>query len=267
MFKVKTDDEGFSYLEPGGRVKVRKEETLKSIESCVELENYRETSVTIEIYEGDRAMVKDNRLLGKLDLNGIRTTPNGDFQIEVTFAIDTSCLLDISAMDTCTRKQNRITINNNDTRLHMEEMKRFINNAEILRAEDEKQKKLNRTKNYLESYCLSMRSTFNDEKLFTMVGDSDRQVILKMVSDVINWLDVDESMDLDKLHDKQIEVEREYITNLTKLYLQLGGAAEDLPSGISKISISEEKGSRKLWFKSMKDYLAKLKKRKPKNRK
>ena len=69
-------------------------------------------AVTIQVYEGERAMTKDNHLLGKFDLTGIPPAPRGVPQIEVTFDIDANGILNVSACDKSTGKQNKITITN-----------------------------------------------------------------------------------------------------------------------------------------------------------
>ena len=69
-------------------------------------------AVTIQVYEGERAMTKDNHLLGKFDLTGIPPAPRGVLQIEVTFDIDANGILNVSACDKSTGKKNKITITN-----------------------------------------------------------------------------------------------------------------------------------------------------------
>ena len=69
-------------------------------------------AVTIQVYEGERAMTKDNHLLGKFDLTGIPPAPRGVLQIEVTFDIDANGILNVSACDKSTGKKNKINITN-----------------------------------------------------------------------------------------------------------------------------------------------------------
>merc|ERR1712098_822017 len=96
--------------------------------------------VTIQVYEGERAMTKDNHLLGKFDLTGIPPAPRGVPQIEVTFDIDANGILNVSAADKSTGKQNKITITNDKGRLSKEEIERMVNDAEKFKADDDKQK-------------------------------------------------------------------------------------------------------------------------------
>merc|ERR1712175_52925 len=80
-------------------------------------------AVTIQVFEGERAMTKDNHLLGKFDLTGIPPAPRGVPQIEVTFDIDANGILNVSAADKSTGKENKITITNDKGRLSMEDEK------------------------------------------------------------------------------------------------------------------------------------------------
>merc|ERR1712107_664608 len=122
-------------------------------------------AVTIQVFEGERAMTKDNHLLGKFDLTGIPPAPRGVPQIEVTFDIDANGILNVSASDKSTGKQNKITITNDKGRLSKEDIERMVNDAEKFKAEDEVQKERISAKNGLVSYCFNMKTTIDDEKV------------------------------------------------------------------------------------------------------
>merc|ERR1739844_330535 len=122
-------------------------------------------AVTIQVYEGERAMTKDNHLLGKFDLTGIPPAPRGVPQIEVTFDVDANGILNVSACDKSTGKQNKITITNDKGRLSKEDIEKMVNDAEKYKADDDKQKERISAKNNLESYCFDMKSTLDDEKM------------------------------------------------------------------------------------------------------
>lgn len=112
-----------------------------------------------QVYEGERAMTKDNHMLGKFELSGIPPAPRGVPQIEVTFDIDANGILNVSACDKSTGKESKITITNDKGRLSKEEIERMVNEAEKYRSEDEQQKERISAKNALESYCFNMKST------------------------------------------------------------------------------------------------------------
>merc|ERR1712045_90173 len=108
-------------------------------------------AVTIQVYEGERAMTKDNHLLGKFDLTGIPPAPRGVPQIEVTFDIDANGILNVSAVDKSSGKQNKITITNDKGRLSADEIEKMVSDAEKFKADDDKQKDRIAAKNGLES--------------------------------------------------------------------------------------------------------------------
>merc|ERR1711912_135682 len=105
--------------------------------------------VLIQVYEGERAMTKDNNMLGKFELSGIPPAPRGVPQIEVTFDIDANGILNVSAQDKSTKKENKITITNDKGRLSKEDIERMVNEAEKYKDEDEKMKDRVQAKNGL----------------------------------------------------------------------------------------------------------------------
>merc|ERR1712173_484771 len=121
-------------------------------------------AVSIQVYEGERAMTKDNHSLGKFDLTGIPPAPRGVPQIEVTFDIDANGILNVSATDKSSNKQEKITITNDKGRLSADEIEKMVAEAEKFKADDDKQKERIAAKNGLESYCFNMKSTLEDEK-------------------------------------------------------------------------------------------------------
>merc|ERR1719411_9038 len=93
--------------------------------------------VLIQVYEGERALTKDNNILGKFELSGIPPAPRGVPQIEVTFDVDANGILNVSAVDTSTGKSEAITITNDKGRLSKEEIDRMVNEAEKYKTKDE----------------------------------------------------------------------------------------------------------------------------------
>ncbi|KAM7398640.1 hypothetical protein PAMA_006516 [Pampus argenteus] len=145
--------------------------------------------VLIQVYEGERAMTRDNNLLGKFELTGIPPAPRGVPQIEVTFDIDANGIMNVSAVDKSTGKENKITITNDKGRLSKEDIERMVQEAEKYKAEDDVQRDKVSSKNGLESYAFNMKSTVEDEKLAGKISDDDKQKILDKCNEVISWLD------------------------------------------------------------------------------
>ena len=89
-----------------------------------------QTAVLIQVFEGERGMTQDNSLLGKFELSGIPPAPRGVPQIEVTFDIDANGILNVSALDKSTGKENKITITNDKGRLSKEDIERIVQEAQ-----------------------------------------------------------------------------------------------------------------------------------------
>ncbi|XP_045207363.1 heat shock cognate 71 kDa protein [Mercenaria mercenaria] len=190
--------------------------------------------VLIQVYEGERAMTKDNNILGKFELTGIPPAPRGVPQIEVTFDIDANGILNVTACDKSTGKENKITITNDKGRLSKEEIDRMVNDAEKYKAEDEEQKERITAKNQLESYSFNMKSTVEDENLKDKISEDDKKTILDKCSEVISWLDSNQLAAKDEYEHKQKELEGVCNPIITKLY-QAGGApggAGGMPGGM-----------------------------------
>jgi len=189
-------------------------------------------AVTIQVYEGERAMTKDNHQLGKFDLTGIPPAPRGVPQIEVTFDIDANGILNVSACDKSTGKQNKITITNDKGRLSKEDIERMVNDAEKFKDDDNKQKERITAKNGLESYCFNMKTTIEDEKVKDKISDDDKKIISDKCDEAIKWLDANQLGEVEEFNDKQKEVEAVCNPIITKLYQGAGGMPGGMPGGI-----------------------------------
>merc|ERR1711978_440692 len=175
-------------------------------------------AVSIQVYEGERAMTRDNHSLGKFDLTGIPPAPRGVPQIEVTFDIDANGILNVSAADKSSGKSEKITITNDKGRLSADEIERMVNDAEKFKAEDDKQKERIAAKNGLESYCFNMKSTLEDEKFKDKISDTDRKTISDKCEETISWLDQNQSAEVDEYKHKQAEIEGVCNPIVSKLY-------------------------------------------------
>jgi len=190
--------------------------------------------VLIQVYEGERAMTKDNNMLGKFELTGIPPAPRGVPQIEVTFDIDANGILNVSATDKSTGKENKITITNDKGRLSKEDIEKMVNEAEKYKAEDEKQRDRISAKNGLESYCFNMKSTMDEEKVKSAISESDKKKIEDACDECIKWLDANQMGEKDEYEDKQKEVEAVCNPIIQSLYSGAGGGAPDggMPGGM-----------------------------------
>eukprot|EP00731_Ephydatia_muelleri_P022393 Em0014g984a len=190
-----------------------------------------QTSVLIQVYEGERAMTKDNNLLGKFDLTHIPPAPRGVPQIEVTFDIDRNGILNVSAVEKSTGKENKITITNDKGRLSADDIERMVKDAEKYKSQDEEHKAKIAAKNQLESYAFQLKSTMEEETVKSKLSEEDRKKVLDKVGEVNSWLDRNQTAEKGEFEDKQKELEKVCMPIMTKLY-QAGG----VPNGAGGMS-------------------------------
>merc|ERR1711904_247675 len=145
--------------------------------------------VLIQVFEGEGSMTKDNNLLGKFNLEGIPPAPRGTPQIEVTFDIDANGILNVSAQDKATGKNEKITITNDKGRLSKEDIEKLVKDAEKYKTEDDALRKKIESKNTYEHLIYSVRNTTEDEKLKDKFKEEDKTKILDLVKEHQMWLD------------------------------------------------------------------------------
>ncbi|SOV78653.1 heat shock protein 70 [Plasmodium reichenowi] len=174
--------------------------------------------VLIQVYEGERAMTKDNNLLGKFQLEGIPPAPRSVPQIEVTFDIDANGILNVTALDKGTGKQNQITITNDKGRLSKDDIDRMVNDAEKFKEEDEQNKNRIEARNNLENYCYNVKNTLQDENLKTKIPKDDSEKCMKTVKSVLDWLEKNQSAETEEYNQKEKDISSVYNPIMTKIY-------------------------------------------------
>ena len=177
-------------------------------------------AVTIQVYEGERAMTKDNNRLGTFDLTGIPPAPRGVPQIEVTFDVDANGILNVSAVDKSTGRQNKITITNDKGRLSKADIEKMVNEAEQYREEDERQRERISVKNQLEAYAFQLKSTMEEEAIKSKLSEEDRKTVLNKVEETLRWLDSNQLADKEEYEHRQKELESACRPIMTKIYQQ-----------------------------------------------
>lgn len=185
--------------------------------------------VLIQVFEGERAMTKDNNLLGKFHLDGIPPAPRGVPQIEIVYDIDANGILNVSASDKSTGKSNQITITNEKGRLSQEEIDRMVQEAEKYKEEDESNKAKVESKNGLENYCYTMKNTLTEEKLKEKFEESDKKKIEEAVDEALSWLDKNQLAEKDEFEAKQKDLEAIVNPIMMKVYQAAGGGEGGMP--------------------------------------
>jgi len=182
-------------------------------------------AVLIQVYEGERAMTKDNHMLGKFELTGIPPAPRGVPQIEVTFEIDANGILQVAAADKGTGKAEKITITADKGRLSEEEIERMVREAEEFAEEDKKVQGRINSRNGLESYLYNLKNTLNDEEkgIADKIEEAEKTELTSMIDEALDWLEENPEADAEEYTRKQKEVEQVANPIMRKVYQQ-GGA-------------------------------------------
>jgi len=190
--------------------------------------------VLIQVFEGERQMTKDNRLLGKFQLDGIPPAPRGTPQIEVTFDVDENSILQVGASDKSSGKKEEITITNDKGRLSEAEIERMVNEAKEFEDEDRKLREKVEARNSLEGVAYSLRSQINDkEKLKDKLDEEDKSAIEEAVKEAIKFLD--DNADAEKEEYDEAKEKLQSISNpiIQKVYGSsgAGGGSDDGDDG------------------------------------
>ena len=179
--------------------------------------------VLIQVFEGERKMTKDNHILGKFNLEGIPPAARGVPQIEVTFDIDANGILNVSAVDKGTGKQNKITITNDKGRLSKEEIEKMVSDAEKFKEEDEAMANKITTRNGFENYCFQMKNTLDDAKLKEHFTNEDKKLIAEIAGEGLQWLEGNPDADAEVVAGKQKELEAKYNPIMMRVYQDSNG--------------------------------------------
>ncbi|WVZ24842.1 hypothetical protein V8G54_003386 [Vigna mungo] len=192
----------------------------------------QQTTVSIQVFEGERSLTKDCRLLGKFDLSGIPPAPRGTPQIEVTFEVDANGILNVKAEDKGTGKSEKITITNEKGRLSQEEIERMVREAEEFAEEDKKVKERIDARNSLETYVYNMKNQISDkDKLADKLESDEKEKIESAVKEALEWLDDNQSVEKEEYEEKLKEVEAVCNPIISAVYQRSGGAPGGDASG------------------------------------
>ena len=145
-------------------------------------------AVTIRVYEGERAMTKDNNELGNFNLEGIPPAPRGMPQIEVTFDVDANGIMNIEACDKGSGKKQNLTIKNDKGRLSSEEIEKMVSEAEKFKEEDNENKKKVELKNNLESIVYQTREIIDKDETKNKITDDEIKSVNTVIDELEGWL-------------------------------------------------------------------------------
>ncbi|MDO5041036.1 MAG: molecular chaperone DnaK [Peptoniphilus sp.] len=175
-----------------------------------------QTSVDIHVLQGERQMASDNVTLGRFQLEGIAPARRGIPQIEVTFDIDANGIVNVSAKDLGTGKEQKITITSS-TNLTDEEIDKKVKEAEMYAQEDNKKKELIEARNNADSMIYQSESTLEEVK--DKIKAEDKEKIEKAIADL---KEVKDSEDIDEIKSKTEELTKAFYAISEELYKNAG---------------------------------------------
>ena len=140
-----------------------------------------QSSVNIQIYEGERSFAKDNNKLGDFQLTGIPPAPRGVPQIEVRFEVDANGIISVSAIDKSTNKVNKIVITGNKGRLSDADIERMVSDAKMFEELDMKKKAIVAASNNLENHIYNIKRAIDDH--IGKISDSEKSSIINICSE------------------------------------------------------------------------------------
>ena len=170
-------------IEKGTTIPVKKSQVFSTAQD-------NQPAVSIMVGQGEREFAKDNKSLGQFELSDIPAAPRGVPQIEVTFDIDANGVLNVSAKDKGTGKENKITISGSSG-LSDEEIEKMVNEAEANKESDEKKKELIETKNQAEAMLHSTKKSLEENK--GVVSEEEEQAIVDAAAELEELLKNEES--------------------------------------------------------------------------
>jgi heat shock protein 5 len=188
-------------------------------------------TVTIQVYEGERPMTKDNHKLGQFDVTGIAPAPRGVPQIEVSFEIDSNGILVVGAEDKGTGNSEKITITNDKGRLTEEQIERMIKEAEEFAEEDKALKEKVDARNAFDNYLHSMKSAVEgsgeNKGLGEKMDEDEKETVDDAIKDGQDWLSSNPDADTEEIKEKQKEIEGICSPIIQKYYQGAGAGGGD----------------------------------------
>ena len=191
-------------------------------------------AVSIQVFEGERAMTKDCHLLGKFELGGIPPAPRGVPQIEVAFEINADGILHVSAEDKANGNAKKISITNEKGRLSKDEIDRMVSEAADFAEQDKRDRERVEARNNLEGFVFQTKSSLNgaeSSRLSDQLSDEEKESIDKALDEVNDWLDLNQDSEREALEDKLSEL-KDQVLPIIKLGYERAGIHE--PGGSSE---------------------------------
>ena len=206
-------------IDKGTTIPVKKSQVFSTAQD-------NQPAVSIVVGQGEREFIKDNKNLGQFELSDIAAAPKGQPQIEVTFDIDANGVLNVSAKDKSTGKENKITISGSSG-LSDDEIEKMVNEAEANKEADTKKKEVVETKNQAETMLHQIKKSLEENKDDAVITEDEEKAIIDAAANL------EEILKKDDATKEEIEESLKTLSEVSAKLMEAamkkeqGGAAQD----------------------------------------